>query len=90
MKQIKAADFDRVFDEGEVDVLEYFDLTTASRPGLEIKRVNVDLPKWMVDSLDREAARIGVARQAIIKVWLDERLARQSGKSAVAQVAKLS
>jgi len=41
------------------------------------KRVNVDFPAWMIDSLDREASRIGVARQSIIKIWLAERLENQ-------------
>jgi len=70
---MKAEDLDRKFDDGE-DVLEYFDLSTISRPGLEAKRVNVDFPQWMVDALDREAQRLGVHRQAIIKFWIAERL----------------
>ncbi len=70
---MKAEELDRKFDDGE-DVLEYFDLSTVSRPGLETKRVNVDLPQWMVDALDREAQRLGVHRQAIIKFWIAERL----------------
>jgi len=57
---------------------EYVDLSTVRRPGLETRRVNVDLPQWMIEALDREAARVGVARQAIIKVWLDERLAQRA------------
>ncbi|GAC1448545.1 MAG: hypothetical protein NVS2B14_19100 [Chamaesiphon sp.] len=70
---MKAEELDRKFDDGE-DVLEYFDLSTVSRPGLEPKRVNVDFPQWMVDALDREAHRLGVHRQAIIKFWIAERL----------------
>ena len=50
------------------------DLSTARRPNLEQKRVNVDLPIWMIESLDSEADRVGVTRQSIIKVWLAERL----------------
>ena len=57
---------------------EYVDLSTVRRPGLETRRVNVGLPQWMIEALDREAARVGVARQAIIKVWLDERLAQRA------------
>lgn len=70
---MKAKDFDKKFDSGE-DISKYLDLTKASRPGQEQKRVNVDFPKWMIDSLDKEAKRLGVTRQSIIKVWIAERL----------------
>ena len=70
---MKAEELDKKFDDGE-DVLEYFDLSTVSRPGLETKRVNVDFPQWMVDALDREAQRLGIHRQAVIKFWIAERL----------------
>ncbi len=72
---MKAKDFDDVFDAGEEDVVEHLDLENASRPNRQQKRVNVDFPVWMVESLDAEAARIGVTRQAIIKMWLAEKLA---------------
>ena len=42
------------------------------------KRVNVDFPLWMIHQLDKEAKRLGVARQAIIKVWVAERLRQAS------------
>lgn len=70
---ISAKELDRRFDAGE-DVSEYFDWENARRPGLEQRRVNVDLPLWMIGLLDREAKRIGVTRQSIVKVWLAERL----------------
>jgi hypothetical protein len=70
---MKAKVFDNKFDRGE-DVSKYLDLSRAIRPGREQKRVNVDLPLWMVQSLDKEAKRLGVMRQSIIKVWLAERL----------------
>jgi hypothetical protein len=73
-KMISAEEFDRIFDEGEEDVLQYFDLTKTTRPGLEQQKVSVSLPNWMVESLDKEAERIGVNRQAVIKMWLDEKL----------------
>jgi len=72
-KSIKAEEFDRKFDNGE-DILEYLDLEKARRPALEQKRVNVDFPKWMIQSLDKEAKRLGVTRQSIIKIWIAERL----------------
>ena len=70
---MKAEDLDQRFDDGE-DVLEYFDLETAKRPGLEMKRVNVDFPQWMVEGLDKEAKRLGIPRQSVIKVWIAEHL----------------
>ncbi len=70
---ITAKELDRRFDAGE-DISEYLDLSKATRPGLEQRRVNVDLPIWMIASLDREAKRVGVTRQSIVKVWLAERL----------------
>jgi len=72
---MKAEELDAKFDAGE-DVLEYFDLSKARRPNLEPKRVNVDFPVWMVNELDKEARRLGVTRQSVIKMWIDERLHR--------------
>ncbi len=76
-KYMKAEEFDKKFDNGE-DVLAYLDLKKARRPELEVKRVNVDFPKWMIESLDKEAKRLGVTRQSIIKIWIAERLERTS------------
>ena len=77
--KIKAQDFDEKFDHGE-DVAQYLDWSKASRPGLEQRRVNVDFPVWMIESLDREASRLGVPRQSLIKMLiarhLDDRKAR--------------
>ena len=74
---MKAKTFERKFDEGK-DITDALDLTKARRPLQEQKRVNVDFPTWMVERLDREAKRVGVTRQSIIKVWLAERLERTS------------
>jgi hypothetical protein len=74
---MKASEFDRKFDDGE-DITPDLDLSRARRPGLEPRRVNVDFPSWMVESLDREAKRLGVTRQSVIKVWIAERLAREA------------
>jgi hypothetical protein len=73
-KMISAEEFDRIFDEGEEDILQYYDLSKSTRPGLEVQKVNVSLPNWMVNLLDDEADRLGVTRQSIIKLWLDEKL----------------
>ena len=72
---MKAEEFDRRFDAGEDDT-KHLDLSGARRPGQSVKRVNVDFPVWMIASLDKEARRLGVPRQSIIKVWLAERLER--------------
>jgi hypothetical protein len=74
---MKAREFDKRFDEGE-DISQYLDLTKVRRPGQEQKRVNVDFPLWMVRLLDKEAKRLGVPRQSIIKVWVAERLEKAS------------
>lgn len=71
---MKAETFDQKFNQGDEDVIEDLDVSTARHINLEQKRINVDFPAWVVESLDREAARIGVTRQSIIKVWLVERL----------------
>jgi hypothetical protein len=77
---MKAKDLDKIFDEGEVDINGYLDLSKAFRPGQEQKRVNVDFPVWMIDRLDREAGRLGVPRQSLIKVWIGEHLERGKTK----------
>jgi hypothetical protein len=70
---MKAKDLDKKFDNNE-DITKYLDISKARRPEQEQKRVNVDFPTWMIHSLDKEAKRLGVPRQSIIKVWIAERL----------------
>ncbi len=70
---MKAKKFDSDFDQGK-DITGSLDLSKARHPKQQQKRVNVDFPTWMIEMLDREAARLGVTRQSIIKVWLAERL----------------
>ncbi|MCL2491379.1 MAG: BrnA antitoxin family protein [Coriobacteriia bacterium] len=70
---MKAEEFDKRFDDGE-DISSYLDMSSIRQPKQESKRVNVDFPSWMVELLDREAQRIGVTRQSVIKVWIAERL----------------
>ncbi|GMV39620.1 MAG: hypothetical protein AMXMBFR64_13360 [Myxococcales bacterium] len=74
---MKAEELDRSFDEGS-DVTGALDLKSLRRPGEVQRRVNVDFPAWMIASLDKEARRLGVTRQSIIKVWIAERLDRQA------------
>jgi hypothetical protein len=73
VKKISGEELDRMFDDGE-DVSAYFDLSTAKRIDTKPKRVNVDFPEWMVRSLDAQAQKRGVTRQALIKMWLADRL----------------
>ncbi|WP_456489720.1 type II toxin-antitoxin system BrnA family antitoxin [Marinobacter nauticus] len=82
---MKAKDFDKKFDEAQQDVVEDLDLSSARRVNQEQKRINVDFPAWVVESLDREAARIGVTRQSIIKVWLVERLQAEAANKPLNQ-----
>jgi hypothetical protein len=70
---MKARDFDQKFDAG-ADISGDVDWKRARRPNLELKRVNVDFPAWVVEALDREARRLGVTRQALVKLWIAERL----------------
>jgi hypothetical protein len=74
---MKAKELDKKFDEGK-DILSHLDLSKARRPNQEQKRVNVDFPLWMIQSLDKEAKRLGVPRQSIIKIWLAERLQKST------------
>lgn len=80
-KSISAAEFDRKFDIGE-DITEYLDLDTA------IKKVNVDFPIWMVNKLDEEASRLQIPRQAIIKMWIDEKIQQINLDRAEPRTAK--
>jgi hypothetical protein len=74
---MKATEFDKAFDEGK-DISGYLDMSRVTRPGQLQKRVNVDFPQWIVDSLDKEARRLGVTRQSIIKVWIAEHLSKKA------------
>lgn len=81
---MKASELDKKFDENQEDILEYFDTSKIKMINEEPKRVNIDFPSWMVNSLDKEARHIGVSRQAVIKMWLAERL--QSLNSKVSNI----
>ena len=74
---MKADEFEKKFDENK-NITEHLDLSKLSRPKQEQKRVNVDFPLWMINLLDKEAKRLGVPRQSIIKVWISERLEKVS------------
>lgn len=82
---MKAKQFDQTFDEG-ADLAEALDLAKAKRPLQEQRRVNVDFPRWMVDQLDKEAGRLGVTRQSVIKFWLSERLEKTGSNTSTRNV----
>jgi macrodomain Ter protein organizer (MatP/YcbG family) len=79
---MKAKTFDRKFDEGK-NITDALDLSTAKRPLQNQRRVNVDFPTWMIERLDREARRVGVTRQSIIKIWLSERLEQAANNKSL-------
>lgn len=74
---MKARDLDEKFDSGE-DITSELDISKARRLNQVPRRINVDFPTWMIESLDREAKRLGVTRQSIIKVWIAEMLERRA------------
>lgn len=85
---MKAADFDKKFDNDQEDIIDDLDLRSAKRVNHQQKRVNVDFPTWVIESLDKEAERIGVTRQSIIKVWLVERLEQEAANKALLLTAQ--
>ena len=84
---MKAKSLDKKFDDGK-DITKNLNLSKTRRPLQEQKRVNVDFPAWMIDSLDKEASRLGVTRQSIIKVWLSERLEQSTSNKKLQPTAK--
>jgi len=80
---MKAKDFDKKFEQNQEDIINDLDLATLHKPNQEQRRINVDFPAWVIESLDREAARIGVTRQSIIKVWLVERLKAEAASNTL-------
>ena len=70
---MKAEEFDVKFEYGE-DITQFLDLSQARRPCYEQKRINIDLPIWMIAALEYEAKRLGVTSDSIIKLWLAKRL----------------
>jgi len=76
-KYMNASEFDRLFEAGESTV-EYLDKAQMKRPGLEQRRITVDFPVWMVHQLDKEATRLGITRQSIIKMWISEKISAKT------------
>jgi hypothetical protein len=71
-----AQEFEQRFDEGE-DITPFIDMSSIRRPGLEPRRVNVDFPEWMIEKLDWQSRLIGVSRQALVKLWVSERIQKE-------------
>ena len=86
---MKAKNFEEQFDAG-LDLTASLDLSKAKRVLQTQKRVNVDFPTWMVDSLDREASKLGVTRQSVIKVWLAERLEATTSHAPLQRTPKVA
>lgn len=72
MKKAKAKDFDEAFDRGD-DVTKYLDKSKVRRVNEQLRRVNIDFPAWVISSLDKEARRLGVTRQSLVKMWIAEK-----------------
>jgi len=82
-----ASEFDKKFDDGVEDIIDDLDLSTMRRPNREVRRVNVDFPLWMVEALDREAQRLGVPRQSVIKTWIADRFEQRAKAHGATQDA---
>jgi hypothetical protein len=80
MKKTKAKDFDAAFDRGE-DVTQYLDKSKVRRVNAELRRVNIDFPVWVIASLDKEARRLGITRQSLVKMWIAEKFKQESHTS---------
>lgn len=84
---MKAKEFDKKFDENEEDLIDDLDLSTLTRANEEQRRIDISFPVWVLDSLDKEAKRTGVSMDAIIKLWLVERLEEQAARKEARQVS---
>jgi hypothetical protein len=72
---MKATEFDQIFDDDKEDIMEHLDLKNARRPNLEQRKISLEIPLWMLESLDKEAIRVGETRQSLVKLWLSDKLA---------------
>jgi len=83
IKPITGEEFDKMAEQGQ-DLTPYMDWDKAlfypkgssskPRKAFSVQKVNVDLPDWMVKLLDREAIKLNISRQAVIKTWIRDRL----------------
>jgi len=70
---INSEELDRLFDEGNEDILQYFDTNNVSYPGLAARTVTVDLPVRVLDAVERESDKTGTSVQCLIETWIEER-----------------
>ncbi len=70
---MKMSELDKKFDKGEEHIIEQFDLSRAERVNHQQRRIDLEMPIWMIQHLDKEASRLGIARLVIIKTWLADR-----------------
>ena len=75
---MKASDFDKLFDDGQEDILRYFDVSKAARSP-SAARIQVDLPAWLLDAIDSEARKLNISRSTLIRAWLAEKLDKTQG-----------
>ena len=80
MKKVKAKDFDAAFDRGD-DVTKFLNKSKTRRVNAELKRVNIDFPVWVISSLDKEARRLGITRQSLVKMWIAEKFKKDNQAS---------
>lgn len=80
MKKIKAKDFDAAFERGE-DVTKYINKSKSRRPNEQLRRVNIDFPAWVIESLDKEARRLGVTRQSLVKMWIAQKVKEETASA---------
>ncbi|MES2664724.1 MAG: CopG family transcriptional regulator [Pseudomonadota bacterium] len=73
-KTITVEEFDKLFDDGSDEIDDFIDWSKGKMVPPKARRVNVDFPPLMVRDLDAVATARGVTRQALIKMWLADKL----------------
>ena len=79
-KTITVEEFDRLFDEGSDEIDDFIDWSSARRASDIEQHLEVNLPFYVALSLDREAAKLGVTKQALIESWVIEKLEERKAK----------
>jgi hypothetical protein len=70
-KKIPSEEFDKRFENE--DMAAFLDSKDV-KVNKKVQRVNIDFPASLLGKIDKEADKIGVARTALIKIWLAERV----------------
>ena len=74
-----AEEFDRRFDEGEDIFSLGMDPSKGTQPGLEQRPIDVNLPNYLLNKIDRQAEIHGITRQDLIERWLRACVEAESG-----------